>query len=65
VARIRVERETITLQAGDIMVVEPGEAHTFIESSPDYFHFVVHTPALSGEIARKDKISVATKRLKI
>jgi mannose-6-phosphate isomerase-like protein (cupin superfamily) len=34
---IQVERETITLAADDIIIVEPGEAHTFLESSPDYF----------------------------
>ena len=45
---IRVERETITLSPGDIIIVEPGEAHTFLESSPDYFHFVIHTPGLAG-----------------
>ena len=47
---IRVEHETVTLSAGDIIVVEPGEAHTFLESSPDYFHFVIHTPGLAGPL---------------
>src|SRR5262245_23185873 len=45
---LRVERETLTQSAGDLIVVEPGEAHTFLESSPDYFHFVIHTPGLAG-----------------
>ena len=31
---VRVESETITLQAGDVLVIEPGEAHTFLSSSP-------------------------------
>lgn len=53
---IRLEQETIRLSAGDVLVVEPGEAHTFVESSPDYFHFVIHTPALQGEAARSDKV---------
>ncbi len=57
-AEIRVEQHKIELQAGDVLVIEPGEAHTFISSSPDYFHFVIHTPGLNGEAARADKIPV-------
>ena len=34
----------ITLKAGDVLVVEPGEVHTFSASSPDYLHFVIQTP---------------------
>ena len=48
-SEIRVEQETITLQPGDMLVVEPGEAHTFLSNSPDYFHVVLHTPAVSGD----------------
>ena len=62
-SQMRVEQETITLQAGDVIVVEPGEAHTFLCSSPDYFHFVVHTPGLTGEEARAAKFSVPRSRL--
>jgi quercetin dioxygenase-like cupin family protein len=36
-----VDSKRIRLQAGDMLVVEPGERHTFIESSHDYLHFVV------------------------
>jgi quercetin dioxygenase-like cupin family protein len=28
-AQIRIEQETITLHAGDLIIIEPGEAHTF------------------------------------
>lgn len=42
------ERE-VHLGAGDILVVEPGEAHTFLSSSEDYFHFVVQTPFVVGD----------------
>ena len=42
-ATIRVELESVELKAGDLLVVEAGEAHTFVSSSPDYFHFVIHT----------------------
>jgi len=42
-----VDGKRIRLQAGDmlvVLVVEPGERHTFIESSHDYLHFVVQAP---------------------
>jgi uncharacterized protein YjlB len=42
------ERE-IGLRAGDLLVVEPGEGHTFRHSSPDYLHFVVHAPFVAGD----------------
>lgn len=60
---IRVEQETITLQAGDIIIIEPGEAHTFLSNSPDYFHFVIHTPGLAGEEARSEKQPLSLSRL--
>ncbi len=62
-AEVRVEQTPVRLNAGDLIVIEPGEAHTFVSSSPDYFHFVVHVPGLSGEAARADKISVERGRL--
>jgi mannose-6-phosphate isomerase-like protein (cupin superfamily) len=55
---VRVEHETVELRAGDVLVVEQGEAHTFLESSDDYFHFVVHSPGLAG-----DKAAVPRERL--
>ncbi len=60
---IRIEKDTIRLIAGDMLVVEPGEAHTFLQSSPDYFHFVIHTPGLAGNIAHTEKSSVPRARL--
>ncbi|MFL7792233.1 MAG: cupin domain-containing protein [Anaerolineae bacterium] len=62
-SEMRVEQETITLEAGDMIVVEPGEAHTFLSSSPDYFHFVAHVPGLSGKEARAEKSLVPRSRL--
>lgn len=62
-ALLRVEQTTLHLTAGDMVVIEPGEAHTFLENSPDYFHFVLHTPALQGDAARDDKVSVERSRL--
>jgi quercetin dioxygenase-like cupin family protein len=60
---MRVEEQTITLQAGDMIIVEPGEAHTFLSNSPDYFHFVIHTPGLAGEEASSEKQHVPLARL--
>jgi mannose-6-phosphate isomerase-like protein (cupin superfamily) len=44
-----VDGVELPLQAGDILVVEPGEAHSFRHSSPDYFHFVIQTPFVPGD----------------
>jgi mannose-6-phosphate isomerase-like protein (cupin superfamily) len=61
----RVEQETVCLIPGDVLVVEPGEAHSFISSSPDYLHFVVHLPGLPADEARADKVLVPRERLDI
>lgn len=63
VSQIRVERETVMLHAGDLLIIEPGEAHTFLSNSPDYFHVVLHIPALSGDNAHHEKQSVHRARL--
>jgi quercetin dioxygenase-like cupin family protein len=57
-AEMRIERQTIVLRPGDMLVVHPGEAHTFIASSPDYFHFVLQAPGLPG-----DKVPILPERL--
>jgi mannose-6-phosphate isomerase-like protein (cupin superfamily) len=44
-----VAGQRIMLAAGDLLVVEPGEAHTFVSSSDDYLHFVVQTPFIGGD----------------
>ena len=62
-AEMRIENETLHLESGDVVIVEPGEAHTFLSSSQDYFHFVVHTPGLSGTEALKEKTEVGKERL--
>ena len=56
---VRVGRESVGLAAGDVLVLDPGEAHTFLSSSPDYFHFVVHVPGLSGGEAPLEKRPVS------
>jgi len=51
-ATIIVNDNSVTLYAGDVIVVEPGEVHTFVESTPDYFHFVLHCPPVKGDKVR-------------
>jgi mannose-6-phosphate isomerase-like protein (cupin superfamily) len=60
---IRVEDESIDLREGDALIIEPGEAHTFLASSEDYLHFVIHTPGLVGNDARTEKQLVPRSRL--
>ena len=60
---LRVEQRTVSLSAGDVLFLEPGEAHTFLDSSPDYFHFVIHAPGVFGEEARAERAAVSRRRL--
>ncbi len=46
---IDVNGESTPLRAGDMLVVEPGEIHTFTWSSDDYLHFVIHAPFVQGD----------------
>jgi len=62
-AQVRIGQQSVTLIAGDLLVVEPGEAHTFLSSSPDYFHFVLHIPGLVGDEARTEKKLVGRESL--
>ena len=51
---IEINNKKINLKAGDMITIEPGETHTFLESSKDYYHFVIHTP-----FVKNDKIVVS------
>ena len=62
-AMVCVEGETFVLEQHQVLVIEPGEAHTFVSSSPDHFHFVIQTPGLQGAQARADKVPVSRSRL--
>ena len=62
-AEARIERETVRLGPGDLLIVEPGEAHTFLSSSPDYLHFVLHVPGLPSREAQADRTPVPRSRL--
>jgi len=60
---LRVEQKTISLEPGDVIVIEPGEDHTFLSSSLDTFHFVAHLPGLTGTEAKDDRKHVCRTRL--
>jgi len=45
----RVAGREVQLGSGDMLVVEPGEAHTFLSSTEDYLHFVVQAPFHAGD----------------
>jgi mannose-6-phosphate isomerase-like protein (cupin superfamily) len=60
---VRVGRETVELIEGDALILSPGEAHTFLSSSDDYLHFVIHAPGPSGEPARAEKRSISRSEL--
>ncbi len=44
-----VEGQEVRLKAGDLLVIEPAEVHTFVSSTPDYLHFVVQAPFVLGD----------------
>jgi mannose-6-phosphate isomerase-like protein (cupin superfamily) len=44
-----VAGQELSLTAGDMLVVEPGEDHTFLSSSENYLHFVVQAPFVKGD----------------
>jgi mannose-6-phosphate isomerase-like protein (cupin superfamily) len=62
-AEMRVETQTFVFRERQVIVIEPGEAHTFLSSSPGHFHFVMQVPGLQGREAREDKIPVPRSRL--
>jgi mannose-6-phosphate isomerase-like protein (cupin superfamily) len=62
-ATVRVEQETVVVGPGDVLVIEPGERHTFVSSSTEYLHFVVHAPGLQGDEAWLEKTAVTKAEL--
>lgn len=50
---IIVDGKVIDLKAGDMIVVEPHEVHSFIRSSDNYLHFVINVPFVED-----DKVAV-------
>lgn len=51
-----VDGVQVPLSSGDMLVVEPGEEHTFVSSSPDYLHFVVQAPFVRGDKVEVDRV---------
>lgn len=54
---VLIDGVKVYLKQGDAIALEPGEVHTFLESSKDYLHFVVHAPFVKG-----DKVVVEAKQ---
>jgi mannose-6-phosphate isomerase-like protein (cupin superfamily) len=48
-SRAVVAGQAVALKPGDLLVVEPGEDHTFPSCTPDYLHFVVQAPFVPGD----------------
>jgi len=46
---IIINDKEIELNEGDMIVVEPGEIHTFKNSSENYLHFVIHSPFVKDD----------------
>ncbi len=53
----------ITLHIGDVTIIEPGEAHTFLESSLGYLHFVIHVSSIGDEKIRGEKTPTSREQL--
>ena len=62
-AQIQIEEQTITVQEGDMLLVEPDEAHTFLTTSPDYYHLVIHTPGINETDSAEERELVDRSRL--
>ena len=48
-SRMLIDGRQVDLNQGDVIALEPNEVHTFLSSSEDYFHFVIHTPFVKGD----------------
>jgi len=46
---VMIDGREIDLKAGDMIVVEPNEVHSFIRNSDDYLHFVVNVPFVKDD----------------
>ena len=46
---IALNGQEVTLEAGQVFIVEPGEVHTFSHSTDDYLHFVIQVPFVTGD----------------
>jgi mannose-6-phosphate isomerase-like protein (cupin superfamily) len=46
---VTVDGREVKVKAGDALVIEPNEVHSFLQSSADYMHFVVHAPFVKDD----------------
>ena len=46
---LRVDRKAITVGKGDLVVVEPGEAHEVLSASPDALLLLLMPPFVAGD----------------
>jgi mannose-6-phosphate isomerase-like protein (cupin superfamily) len=60
---LRIEKQSVKLESGEMAIIDPGEAHTFTESSADYLHFVLHSPSLPAVEHQQERIAVPRSRL--
>ena len=44
-----VDNKIVTINSGDMLVVEPNEVHCFKKNSSDYLHFVVQVPFVKND----------------
>ncbi len=56
---MRVGHQSVSLTEGDMLVLDPGEPHTFLSSSPAYFHFVMHVPGLPKDEVKAERLAVS------
>lgn len=54
--KLAIDGERVQLTAGDCLVVEPGEDHTFVANSDDYLVFVIQTPFVKGDKVELDPV---------
>jgi mannose-6-phosphate isomerase-like protein (cupin superfamily) len=60
---LRIEKQSVKLESGDMAIIDSGEAHTFTESSADYLHFVIHSPSLPAVEHQQERTAVPRSRL--
>ncbi len=47
--RLKVNEETLEMKKGDLVMVEPGEAHEVLYASPDALLFLLMPPPVAGD----------------
>lgn len=60
---LRIEKQSVKLEQGEMAIIDPGEAHTFTESSADYLHFVIHSQSLPAVEHQQERIAAPRSRL--